>query len=192
MKKKGRQVVEAENYCDLLNFDQSLVVPGLVHLSDGDTGHIKSIEHQLISMGLFNIAETISLLRNKSERTYGVHQSLKSLENSKSARTPKPVNLIEFSNEVKLWGIDIYLKDREERQFKKLPPRTKKGHESSADAWLLDMAKRELILQRPPEGIELEPTSRADGTLFVFPELPIDIETPHFSKRFFQQCLKNI
>lgn len=192
MDKKGRQVVEAENYCDLLKFDQSLVVTGLAHLSDTDTDQIKSIERQLVSKGLFNIAEALSLLRNKSERIYAVHQSFKSLENSKSARTPKPVNLLEFNDKVKLWAIEIYLNDKEERQLKILSIRTKKGHKSSADAWLLDMANRELILQRPPEGIDLESTSRADGTLFGFPELPINLNTPSFSKRFFQQCLKNI
>jgi len=192
MDKKGRQVVEAENYCDLLKFDQSLVVPGLSHLSDSDTNIIKSIESLLLSKGLFNIAETLSVLRNKSQRVYGVHQSFKSLENSKSARTPTPAVIAQFKDEVKIWVINMYLNDRKQRKLEGLPIRHKKGNTLSADAWLLDLISREFILQRPPEGVELESTTRADGTLFGFPELPDSLNKSSISKRFIQECLKNI
>jgi len=189
---KGRQVVEATNYCDLLNFDQTLVKAGLAQLDNKDVNMLKSIEAELFSKGLFNIAETISLLRNKTESTSSVHQSLKSIENSQNARTPKSKVEVEFYNEVTKWAIKMYREDKANQLAKRLSKRIKKGSDTSADTWLLEIAQREIALQRPPLGIELEQTDRADGTLSDFPEIPDTLIKVSLSKRFFQKSLKNI
>lgn len=189
---KGLQEVEAENYCDLLKFDQSLIKAGLAILDSKDTNMLKNIEAELFSKGLFNIAEIISLLRNKAESTSSVHQSLTSIENSQNASTPKSKVEVEFYNEVKQWAINMYLDDKANQLVKGLPKRTKKGSDTSADNWLLEKAQREVAMQRPSIGMELEQTERADGTLFGFPEIPETIKKVTLSKRFFQTSLKNI
>lgn len=189
---KGRQVVEAENYCDLLSFDQTLVKAGLAQLDTKDTNILKNIEAELFSKGLFNIAETLALLRKKVSNTGLVHQSLQSIENSQNASTPKKQVEVEFYNEVTQWAINMYIDDRQQCLDNGLPSRNKKGNETAADNWLLDIAQREVVLQRPPLGVEPEHTDRLDGTLFGFPEIPECLTHITLSKRFFQKSLKNI
>ncbi|MEY8216391.1 MAG: hypothetical protein RPR97_18135, partial [Colwellia sp.] len=189
---RGRQVVEAENYCDLLNFDQSLVKAGLAHLAPKDTVMLKNIEAELFNKGLFNIAEIISLLRKKTESTGLVHHSLTSIKNSQNARTPKSEIEEEFYKELAQWIIQVYLDDKAGHKEKGLTPRNKKGSDTSADNLILEMAQREVILQRPPLGAESEKTDRQDGTLFGFPEIPESLKKIQLSKRFIQKTLKNI
>jgi hypothetical protein len=188
----GREAVEAENYCKLLKFDQSLVVPGLSNLSIRDDDFIKDIQRTLIEIGMFNIADTVGLLKRKVDSTINVHQSLTSLKNRKSASTPKSIDVIEYEVELKDWAIEHYIKDKKKRKLAGESARQRKGEDDSYDIWLFDMAEQDFTYQNETHHGTINESMTEDGTLYGLPERPVSITKYRFSKRFFLECLKNI